>query len=205
MNKRKSHFFGIKLRKKRLDSGLTLEDLMNRCVAVDASNAPSISYLSLLETGRRSPTEKLINIFSEVFNEASDWFTDDSTEIDEEDSHLTHEFILEPNVLFDKSILTRAIPNVLTQTGISDRRFAYALISALQDRQKNHFPDLEREAELLGKKKLPMSLDYIFGICTRVGLKVKWFNKEPVKIAVEEAGEEIRSLARSFFQSPNTI
>ncbi|MDP6396754.1 MAG: DUF3612 domain-containing protein [Candidatus Marinimicrobia bacterium] len=205
MNKRKSHFFGIKLRKKRQDSGLTLEDLMNRCIAVNAENAPSISYLSLLETGRRYPTDKLLDIFCEVFSETTTWFIDDSTGIDEVDSHVTNEFILEPRVLFDKSILSRAIPDVLTQTGTSGRRFAYALISALRERQKNHFPDLEREAESLGNKKLPMDLNTIFDICKRVNLKIKWFDNPPVKVTVEEAGEEIRSLVRSFFQSPDTI
>ncbi len=205
-NKLKSHFFGIKLRKRRKDFGLTLEDLMNRCIALDASNAPSISYLSLLETGRRAPTEKLIDIFSELFNESPEWFLDDSTGIDDNnDTHPTNEFMLEPRVLFDQSILRRAVPDVLTQTGTSGRRFAYALISALRERQKNHFPDLEREAESLGNKKLPMDLDTIFKICAKVGLEVKWFDNPPVKVAVEEAGEEIRSLARSFFQSPNTI
>ncbi|MSR09874.1 MAG: DUF3612 domain-containing protein, partial [Gammaproteobacteria bacterium] len=50
---RKSHFLGAKIRSLRLRNGLTLQDLSARCIQVDAAVAPSISCLSMIETGQR--------------------------------------------------------------------------------------------------------------------------------------------------------
>ncbi len=52
---RKGHFLGAKLRNIRKRNALTLEELSSRCVQIDAHNAPSVSYLSMIESGKRTP------------------------------------------------------------------------------------------------------------------------------------------------------
>ena len=48
---RQGHFLGAKLRALRKRNGLTLDELSARCVQIDAAGAPSVSYLSMVETG----------------------------------------------------------------------------------------------------------------------------------------------------------
>ena len=52
---RKGHFLGAKLRAIRKRNGLTLEELSARCIQHNASLAPSVSYLSMIESGKRVP------------------------------------------------------------------------------------------------------------------------------------------------------
>ena len=52
------HFLGSKLRMLRKQSGMTLEDLATRCIQIDTINAPSVSYISLIERGQRTPAPK---------------------------------------------------------------------------------------------------------------------------------------------------
>src|SRR5712664_1481815 len=54
---RQGHFLGTKLRSLRKRNGLTLDELSARCVQIDAAGAPSVSYLSLVETGKPMPLE----------------------------------------------------------------------------------------------------------------------------------------------------
>ena len=67
-----SHFIGYKIRQLRKSLGLTLEDLSVRCIQMNANTAPSVSYLSLIETGHRKPSENLITMLqtrpSELLN-----------------------------------------------------------------------------------------------------------------------------------------
>ena len=60
--KRKAHFLGTKIRTLRKRNHLTLEDLSVRCVQVDAEAAPSVSYLSMIENGKRVPSERLLTM-----------------------------------------------------------------------------------------------------------------------------------------------
>ena len=53
---RNSHFLGAKLRTLRKEHRITLEDLSARCAQIDPQSAPSVSYLSMIEGGRRSPS-----------------------------------------------------------------------------------------------------------------------------------------------------
>jgi len=53
---RQGHLLGAKLRSLRKRNGLTLDELSARCVQVDAQSAPSVSYLSMVETGKRTPS-----------------------------------------------------------------------------------------------------------------------------------------------------
>ena len=54
--RRRAHFLGTKIKSLRKRNNLTLEDLSVRCVQVDAEAAPSVSYLSMIENGRRVPS-----------------------------------------------------------------------------------------------------------------------------------------------------
>ena len=57
---RQGHFLGAKLRSLRKRNGLTLDELSARCVQIDAEGAPSVSYLSMVETGKRMPSAALL-------------------------------------------------------------------------------------------------------------------------------------------------
>ena len=71
---RKTHFLGTKIRSLRKTHGLTLEDLSVRCIQINSDVAPSVSYLSLIETGRRVPSEKLLYLLADVFQKEIEWF-----------------------------------------------------------------------------------------------------------------------------------
>ena len=64
---RKGHFLGAKLRSIRKRNGLTLEELSTRCIQRDVSNAPSVSYLSMIESGKRAPSSDLLGLLAAVF------------------------------------------------------------------------------------------------------------------------------------------
>ena len=80
--RRKSHFMGAKIKGLRKRNNLTLEDLSVRCIQIDADAAPSISYLSMIENGKRVPSERLLQVIAEIFQKTTDWFFDES--LDEE-------------------------------------------------------------------------------------------------------------------------
>ncbi|SVC76630.1 uncharacterized protein METZ01_LOCUS329484, partial [marine metagenome] len=63
---------------------------------------------------------------------------------------------MEPGFLYSKELLQGAIPELLEQTGISGRQFAQLLIRSYQEINRNRFPDLEKAAEEIGKKKFPL-------------------------------------------------
>ena len=64
---RKGHFLGAKLRALRKRNGLTLEELSVRCIQRDARVGPSVSYLSMIESGKRMPSEELLELLAAVF------------------------------------------------------------------------------------------------------------------------------------------
>ena len=74
---RKAHFLGTKIKHLRKRNNLTLEDLSVRCVQVDTEAAPSVSYLSMIENGKRVPSERLIRVIAEIFQKDVDWFFDE--------------------------------------------------------------------------------------------------------------------------------
>ena len=111
---------------------------------------------------------------------------------------------LEPSFLFSNEILQIALPEMLTQTGTSGRKFAQLLIRAYQEHHRNHFPDLERAAEEIGKKKLPLDEYEMMAIAGRLGLEVVWFDSMPSEVA-DELGIKSSNLVRSYFDAPNKI
>lgn len=206
---RNAHFLGTKIRNLRKRNNLTMDDLSSRCIKVDAESAPSVSYLSMIERGKRHPSEKMLLVIAEVFQKDVPWFLDNVPEEaaiapDKGSRGGVTGMTLEPGFLFSKEILQNAIPEMLSQTGVSGRQFAHLLIRAHQENNQNHYPELERAAEKIGKKQMPLSVDALMDICKEMGLKIKWFTRLP-KSAV--AGLTLRDTAvvRSYFDAPSTI
>ena len=206
---RKAHFLGAKIRKLRKDNGLTLDDLSVRCVQRDAESAPSVSYLSMIETGKRVPSEDMLEVIASVFEKDLNWFYDEK--VDQEAVTTPKKkaggvagIALEPGFLFSKDHLQIAIPELLSQGGISGRQFGHLLIRAHQEHHQNRFPDLEKAAEEIGKKRMPLSVEDLLAICKQLGLEIKWFDRAPDIIAdADDSG--FKTLMRSFFEAPGKL
>ena len=206
---RKAHFLGTKIKKLRKDNGLTLDDLSVRCVQRDTESAPSVSYLSMIENGKRMPSEDMLRVISSVFSKELAWFYDEK--VDHETVTMPKKkaggiagVALEPSFLFSKDHLQIAIPELLSQGGISGRQFGHLLIRAHQEHHQNRFPDLEKAAEEVGKKRMPLGVDDLLDISKHLGLKIKWFDRAPDIIAdADDVG--FKTLMRSFFEAPGTL
>ena len=164
---RNAHFLGSKIKFLRKINHLTMEDLIAKCIRLDTDSAPSISYLSLIENGKRNPSQKLMDVLCIIFQKKIDWFDDKNINPfknieTKKDKFEQIEF--EPNFLFSKEILEKGIPGLLSQTGTTGRQFAHILIRAYQEKNKNQFPYLEKEAEKVGEKKFPINVNDIFEI-----------------------------------------
>src|SRR5882757_326752 len=159
---RKSHFLGAKLRVLRKRNGLTLDELSTRCIQLEPDSAPSVSYLSMIESGKRMPSEEVLQLFATVFQREPSWFFDGSAELDttivKERAGGAAAVPLEPAFLFSKELLQAAIPELLSQTGTTGRQFAHLLIRSHQELSHNDFPDLERSAENVGERRFPLSV-----------------------------------------------
>ena len=205
---RKTHFLGTKIKSLRKRNNLTLEDLSVRCVQIDAEAAPSISYLSMIENGKRVPSERLVRIVADIFQKDLSWFYDESLEDDAIDPAPKTAAVagmpLEPGFLFSENLLQLAIPELLAQTGTTGRQFAHLLIRAHQESNQNRFPDLERAAESVGKKAFPLQVEDIFRMSRSLGLKVRWFDKSAFKDK-GDTNKPLNTLVRSFFDAPNVI
>jgi transcriptional regulator with XRE-family HTH domain len=205
--RRKAHFLGTKIKTLRKRNNLTLEDLSVRCVQIDPEAGPSVSYLSMIENGKRTPSERLLEIVAEIFQKDPNWFYDES--LDEEAIDTAPEapvsgMPLEPGFLFSESLLQLAIPELLAQTGTTGRQFAHLLIRAHQEKSHNRFPDIERAAESVGHKHFPMRVDDVFAIAREIGLEIQWFDNS----AFEDRGDDEtprNMLVRSFFDAPNKV
>ncbi len=186
-----------------------MEDLSARCIRVSPEYAPSVSYLSMIERGKRVPSVEMLEVIAEVFQKDPIWFLDDEPEqID-----ITPEkgnrggisgMALEPSFLFSNDILQIAIPEMLSQTGITGRQFAHLLIRAHQESLQNHFPDLERAAEEVGLKRLNLSVTDLLDIAKGLGLDVRWVKRTPHDVT-DELGVSAKQLVTSFFEPPGRI
>lgn len=205
--RRKAHFLGTKIKTLRKRNRLTLEDLSVRCVQIDAEAGPSVSYLSMIENGKRVPSERLLEIIAEIFQKDTSWFFDESLDeeaIDTAPLAAVSGMPLEPGFLFSESQLQLAIPELLAQTGTTGRQFAHLLIRAHQEQNHNRFPDIERAAERVGRKHFPMRVDDVFAIAKELGLKIQWFDSS----AFKDKGDSERplsTLVRSFYDAPNKV
>src|SRR6187455_190075 len=197
---RQGHFLGAKLRSLRKRNGLTLEELSARCVQIDAGGAPSVSYLSMIENGQRVPSDDMLTLLAGIFGKQPDWFLDQNTELASEPKPAARGGLaampLEPGFLFSHDLLRIALPELLSQTATTGRHFAQLLIRVWQESRHNDFPDIERAAEKVGDRRMPLSVQELLGICKKLGLQIKWF---------EDRGESPRAMVRSRFDGPNTV
>jgi len=212
---RKSHLLGAKLRAVRKRNGLTLEELSTRCIQLEAASAPSVSYLSMIESGKRVPSSAMLELLARVFQRPPAWFLDDSPETESEAALAGHGagprngrtsgavVPLEPSFLFSRELLQAAIPELLAQTGTTGRQFAHLLIRSHQELSRNDFPDLERAAESIGARQFPLGVEDLQRLCRRHGLSLRWFERPPV--LARDNDREVRSVVRSFFEAPRTI
>ena len=204
---RNSHFLGAKLRTLRKRNGLTLEELSARCIQLDSHSAPSVSYLSMIESGKRVPSEEVLELLSSVFQREPRWFLDGNAEAEAPDlrqrSGGAAVVPLEPAFLFSKELLQAAIPELLAQTGTTGRQFAHLLNRSHQEMSRNDFPDLERSAESVGERRFPLDVEDLMRLCKQHGLILRWFDRQPV--LARDKDRELRSMVRSFFESPRTV
>ena len=205
---RKAHFVGTKIKSLRKRNNLTLEDLSVRCIQVDAEAAPSVSYLSMIENGKRVPSERLLRIVADIFQKDLSWFYDETLDDEAIDpapvSAAVAGLPLEPGFLFSEPLLQLAIPELLAQTGTTGRQFAHLLIRTHQEARQNRFPDIERAAESVGQKRFPLRVEDLFEIAAKLGMRIEWFEQSPVN----DSGQRdmtLKKAVRSFFDAPNTV
>ena len=203
---RKGHFLGAKLRTLRKRNGLTLEELSVRCIQRDTERAPSVSYLSMIESGKRMPSPGLLELLAGVFQRPPAWFLDESADLELQPAlanGAAARVPLEPAFLFSKNLLQAAIPELLVQTGTTGRQFAHLLIRSHQEMSRNDFPDLERAADGISEKRFPLSVDDLMRLCKSHGLEIRWFDRKAV--LARDKDRELRSMVRSFFEAPRVI
>ena len=201
-----AHFLGTKLRQLRKRNGLTLEELSARCIQLDAQAAPSVSYLSMIESGKRVPSDGLLGLLGRVFQREPRWFLDGPAEEAEAApprAGAPSAVPLEPAFLFSKELLQAALPELLAQTGTTGRQFAHLLIRSYQELSRNDFPDLERSAESIGQRRFPLGVDDLVRLCKQHGLQLRWFERKPV--LARDKDRELRSMVRSFYEAPRTL
>ena len=204
---RNKHFLGTKLRTLRKEHRITLDDLSARCAQIDPRSAPSVSYLSMIESGRRSPSAAVLNLIAGVFQREPAWFLDQNMAFAptgrETAAGGAARIPFEPSFLFSKNLLQAAIPELLSQTGTTGRQFAHLLIRSHQEISRNEYPDLERAAEMVGKRAFPLKVDDLMALCKRLGLGIRWFERKPV--LARDNDHDVRSVVRSFFDAPGTV
>ncbi|MBY0439310.1 MAG: DUF3612 domain-containing protein, partial [Burkholderiales bacterium] len=205
---RNTHLLGTKLRALRKGNRLTLEELSVRCSQLDPQSAPSVSYLSMIEGGKRVPSDDVLSLLGRVFQRDIRWFLDGSVQPEapapaEARTGGARAVPLEPSFLFSKSLLQAAIPELLAQTGTTSRQFAHLLIRSHQEISRNDFPDLERAAERIGERRFPLSVDDLLKLCRQHGLVIRWFDRQP--LLARDRDHELRSVVRSFFDAPKTV
>jgi len=198
---RQGHFLGAKLRTLRKRNGLTLEELSARCVQIDAATAPSVSYLSMVETGKRMPSAATLGLLAGIFSKEPRWFLDENTEIEAIPTRPERGGLaampLEPAFLFSNELLQNALPELLSQTGTTGRQFAQLLIRVWQETRHNDFPDIERAAEQAGKRRMPLSRHELLEIAKDRGLSVRWFD--------DDSQQPHDALVRARFEAPGTV
>lgn len=204
---RQGHFLGAKLRGLRKRSGLTLEELSTRCTQLDAARAPSTSYLSMIETGKRLPSRPVLELLAGIFQKEPAWFLDENPEVappsSSEDPRGLHGIPLEPGFLFSRELLQSALPELLSQSGTTGRQFAHLLIRTHQELHRNEFPDLERSAEEIGQRRMPLSVEQLLAEYRRLGLTIKWFDRPTRGSHENDDGAGV--LLRSFFEKPDKV
>ncbi|HJP37819.1 MAG: DUF3612 domain-containing protein [Gammaproteobacteria bacterium] len=204
---RKSHFLGTKFRNLRKRNGLTLQDVTSRCIQINADVAPSVPYLSMIETGKRTPSEDVLDLLATVFQKSPRWFLDENADLKtlrtETRRGAQSRIPLEPGFLFSRNLLETAIPELLSQTGTSGRQFAHLMIRSLQESLQNEFPDLERSAEDIGGRRFPLTVNDLLDLTKQHGLKIRWFEHDSIRVNAND--QKFATMVRSFFEAPAKI
>ncbi|MGV3493090.1 MAG: DUF3612 domain-containing protein [Ramlibacter sp.] len=207
LNARNTHFLGSKLRGLRRMHGLTLEELSARCIQVDAGRAPSVSYLSMIEGGKRMPSNDVLALLAGVFQREPQWFMDAAQPLEApapaQRAGGARPVPLEPAFLFSRDLLQAAIPELLAQTGTTGRQFAHLLIRSHQEISRNDYPELERAAEEVGERRFPLGVEDLMDLCRKHGLQLRWFDRNPV--LARDGDSEMRSVLRSFYDAPDVV
>jgi transcriptional regulator with XRE-family HTH domain len=200
---RQGHFLGSKLRSLRKRNGLTLDELSARCVQLEPDHAPSVSYLSMVETGKRVPSPQMLGVLAAVFGKDANWFLDRTEALPPQELNSARHpgpvnaMALEPAFLFSKDLLQMALPELLVQTGTSGQQFARLLVRVWQETRQNEFPDIERAAESVGRRRMPLTLEDILQIVKQLGLSIRWIDSERRR--------DVDRLLRARFEAPETI
>jgi transcriptional regulator with XRE-family HTH domain len=198
---RQGHFLGSKLRALRKRNGLTLDELSARCVQLDPANAPSVSYLSMVETGKRMPSRATLSVLATAFGKNQEWFLDRNTELEppspRSGAGASATLPLEPAFLFNKEVLQTALPELLAQTGTSGAQFARLLVRVWQETHQNDIPDIERAAETAGGRRMPLAVSDLLDIAREHDVAIRWFDEDG-----REAG---RQPLRARFEPVRTV
>jgi transcriptional regulator with XRE-family HTH domain len=203
---RPGRLLGSRLRALRKRNGLTLEELSQRCALRSPRHAPSVSYLSMLETGKRVPSSQVLGIIAAEFGRPASWFLDGALgsatvavaePFPAADDASIHGTPFEPAFLFAPAMLRTALPELLLQAGMSGRVFVQLLLRVWQETQRNEFPDIERAAEAAGEREMPLGVDRLLAICARHGLEVRWLDDDRRRLN--------RGLSRARFEAPGTV
>src|SRR5262249_6959623 len=171
-----------------------------------AALAPSVSYLSMIESGKRTPSPALLELLAAVFQRRAEWFLDENADpgvLASPGGGGGSGVPLEPAFLFSKTLLQAAIPELLAQTGTTGRQFAHLLIRSHQEMSRNDFPDLERAADDVSERRFPLAVEDLMRLCRRHGLEIRWFDRKPV--LARDKDREVKSMVRSFFAAPRVI
>ena len=84
---------------------------------IDAGGAPSVSYLSMVETGKRMPSADMLDMLAGIFSKDARWFLDENTEIEAAPAPRERGGLeampLEPAFLFSHELLQNALPELL--------------------------------------------------------------------------------------------
>ncbi len=205
---KQAHFLGAKLKSLRKRHGFTLDELSARCVQLEVALAPSTSYLSMVENGKRTPSAAVLALLAQVFGKDSAWFLNDSLDVPGAAAPaasalpvtatgLAPGMPLEPAFLFSKGLLQAALPELLAQTGTSGRHFAQLLIRVWQETRQNDFPEIERAAEAAGGRRMPLSVEELLAICKAHGLHLQW--------SQAERAPDGQTLLRARYEAPGTL
>ncbi len=131
---RQGHFLGAKLRALRKRNGLTLDELSARCVQIDAESAPSVSYLSMVETGKRTPSAATLDMLAGIFSKDARWFLDENTDVEAAPPNRERGGLeampLEPAFLFSHGAVAERVARAL----VADRHDGAAVRAAPHSR-----------------------------------------------------------------------
>ena len=115
---RNTHFLGSKIKHLRTLNNMTLEVLSVRCYQINDKSSTSISYLSLIENGKRSPSQELMLSIRTIFQKEEQWFYDKNILVTCDQDMIKDQFEtidLEPNFLYSKEFFKRSTPTEKTK------------------------------------------------------------------------------------------